>query len=100
MTDFQVDRIVKLVGTDYDRRRKLSCSDVTRIKRLYKSGHSISDLMEEYNVSYATIRCHVDPEYKSYHNMRRNDYAPSAQDYVAQRVSRVAHKRSILEGKV
>lgn len=100
MTDFELDRIVKIQGTDYDRRRKLSTSDVTYIRKAYKEGKHIIDLANHYNVSYGTILYHINPVHKKNINMNRKHYAQSLFDAAAQRKSRVAYKRLILAGKV
>ena len=100
MTDFELDRIVRLEGTDYDRRRKLTTSDVTRIKKAYKEGSYIIDLANEYNVSYGTILYHVSPFHKNKINKNRKKYAQSFFDHNAQRKSRVAHKRAIVAGLI
>ena len=98
MTDFEVDRTIKLEGTNYDRRRKLTVQDVAKIKRAYCRGASIFSLAKSYNVSYIAIKYHVNEEFKKSLNKRRNDYAHSYQDQIAARNDRVAYKRSIVLG--
>ena len=100
MTDFEIDKVVKIEGTDYDRRRKLSTKDVAKIQRDYKKGKSITQLSLKYNVAYGTIHYHVDKVFKENIKKKRNRYAASAQNPVAQRISRVAHKRAILAGNI
>ena len=100
MTDFELDRIVKLQGTDYDRRRKLSTSDVTQIKKAYKSGIQLIDLANAYDVSYGTILYHVNKNFKKKLNLSRKNYGQAPQDQLAQRKSRIALKRAILEGAI
>ena len=100
MTDFQIDRIVKLEGTDFDRRRKLTSKDVDHIKREYKKGKSITQLAEMYNVHYNTIHYHVDKVFRENCKKVRKNFAPSVVDATAQRISRVAHKRAILAGRI
>lgn len=100
MSDTKVDHTVKLEGTNYDHRRRLTLEDVSAINTEYFHGASISSLANKYNVSYITIQYHVDPQLKKEHNKKRNMYRPSIQDSVAQRVSRIARKRAILEGRV
>ena len=96
MTDFEVDRYIKLEGTNYDRRRKLTTQDVSKIKRDYEKGTSISKLATTYGVSYITIKYHVDPDFKQELNERRNGYAHSDYDWIAAREDRIAYKRSIV----
>ena len=100
MTDFEIDKMIKIAGTDYDRRRKLSTKDIAHIRRAYKNGTSINDLALYYDVAYGTIRYHVDSLYRDIHNKVRNLNAKSIVDATAQRRSRVAYKRSILANNV
>ena len=96
MTDFEVDRNIKLEGTNYDRRRKLTVQDVAKIRRDYCKGVSICALAKAHNVSYITIKYHVDDEFRERFNKERNQYAHSYQDQYAARIERVAYKRSIV----
>lgn len=100
MTDLELDRMVKIAGTDYDRRRKLSTKDVSCIRKAYAAGTSIFTLARRYNVCYNTIKYHVDPAHKETSNKKRLTFAPSFLDSTAQRKSRVAHKRAILANKI
>lgn len=96
MTDIEVDRIVKIHGTDYDRRRKLSVKDVAAIKREYKRGKSISYLANKYHVSYPAIKYHVAENYKETHNNYRKNFKFAECDQRALLKSRVALKRRLM----
>ena len=101
MRDYEIDKLVRLEGTNYDRRRKLSVQDVTKIRNAYYTGRlSISQLATIYNVTYLTIKYHVDSQFKKDINERRNCYAPSDADPVAQRANRIQYKKSILESRI
>ena len=100
MTDFQIDKLIKLEGTDYDRRRKLTTNDVAAIKRAHKQGYSISSLAKKYHVSYPTIKYHVDSDFKKYMIEERVKHGFYCCDASKQRVSRIAYKRAILAGKI
>lgn len=100
MTNNELDRIIKLEGTDYDRRRKLTNQQIAKIRRAKSNGASIADLASAYRVSYNTIKYHVDPEFKKEFNCKRLSYRFAPYDYVAQKESRVAYKRAIFEGTI
>lgn len=62
---------IKLEGTPLDRRRKLSDENIKTIKRLYDRGDcSIPELAEKFDVSYSTIKHHVDSQAKELDNER------------------------------
>lgn len=100
MTDYIIDRIVRLEGTDYDRRRKLSTQDVVKIRKAYVAGYSITKLASMFGVSYLTIKYHIDEDFKTDIKKRRACYAPSAYDATAQRRDRIAYKKSILKSEI
>ena len=100
MTDFMVDKVVKLEGTDYDRRRKLTNKDIAAIKRAHKKGYSIPALAKKYGVSYVTIRYHLDSNFKQHIIEERVKHGFYCCDAAKQRASRIAYKRAILSGKI
>lgn len=100
MTNYALDRIVKLEGTDYDRRRKLKNCQIATIRRARSNGASIAALASAYKVSYNTIKYHVDAGFKKELNDSRSLYKFAPYDYVAQQESRLAYKKAILEGLV
>jgi hypothetical protein len=100
MTDHEVDKLIKIQGTDYDRRRKLKTKDITCIQRCYKRGVSLVDLARKYKVSPGTIKYHVDAKFKIAQNNTRASFGYAPFDETAQRNSRVAYKRSILNNNM
>lgn len=65
LTDYEVDKKVRLVHTQYDRKRKLSDRNVETIKRnLMKGKKTIAQLAKKYKVTEHTIRYNIDPEYR------------------------------------
>ena len=94
MTNSAVNSLIKLQGTDYDRRRKLTLSDIRDIKKKYDNGHSIASLAKEYKVVNNTIHYHVDEEYKKMHNKRRNESTRSKYTYDGVK-SRLEYKKQL-----
>ena len=100
MTDANIDRIVRLENTNYDRRRKLKIEDVRRIRALHTQGYSIPKLAKMYNVTYPTIKYHLDSNFKAEAIKNRKFYAFSEVDFNAYRADRIAYKKKILDGLV
>lgn len=93
-----LDKKVKLVGTDYDRRRTLTNKDIYNIKRMYKKGKgkSIYYIANKYGVSYNTIKYHLSEEYKKQQNKRRKDYVRSSYPTPEIIAERVEYKRNLI----
>lgn len=100
MTDMQIDRYVKLEGTNHDPRRKLTVEDVRFMKKGYREGTSVAQLATEYGVCPATVMYHVIPGYKKKHNEYRKNFKVQSCDQVALFKSRVELKKKILAGAV
>lgn len=100
MTDFMIDKIVKLEGTDYDRRRKLTNKDIAAIKRAHRQGYSILSLAKKYGVSYGTIKYHLDSNFKQKIIEERSKNRYGYYDAAKQRASRIAYKRAIITGNI
>ena len=100
MKDYKVDRMIKLAGTDYDNRRKLTNAQIASMKRARAAGASIASIAACHKVSYGTAYYHVNEEFKVEHNKNRSKYRASTCDSMKQFHSRVARKRDILEGRI
>lgn len=74
LNDVALNKAVKIKGTDFDRRRKLSVKDVEKIKRKYNKGVTQKDLADEFGVSIPTIRYHVNSRFKFDINYMRSFY--------------------------
>lgn len=98
MTDGVLDKKVKIQGTEYDRKRKISKATVTKMKRMAKK-KSISEIAREFGISYTGVRYNIDPEFKAWHNANR-DGKHTGKDHVT-KTNRVAYKRGLVAaGKV
>ena len=100
MSDAKFDKAIRIQGTDYDRRRKLTTDDIIKIQRAYAQGHSATELASRYNVTIPTIMYHVDPQHKKQVNSRRSKFAYAPFDSTEQLKSRVKHKKAILAGAI
>lgn len=70
----EINKKILVVGTNYDRRRKLTNKDINGIRKMYKKRRAISDIALRYGVSCTTIKYHLFENYKTELNLRRKDY--------------------------
>ena len=61
-TDEEIDKKVHIQSTQYDRKRKLSDSDLFDITSRVMNGESFKTLANIYGVDVRTIRYNLDPE--------------------------------------
>lgn len=64
-TDEEIDKKVHIQSTQYDRKRKLSDSDLFDITSRVMNGESFKTLANTYGVDVRTIRYNIDPEYRT-----------------------------------
>lgn len=94
-----VDQVVRIQGTNWDRRRKLTNKMISNIQKSYNSGRTIPELADKYGVSTTTIRYWVDPEYRSWKNAERNKYAHNTKQDMIDRVERGSYKMLLVMTK-
>lgn len=99
LKDSEIDNLIKIQGTDFDRRRKLSNKDIATIRKLYIKGNSISYLASKYGVTYPTIVYHISDENKFRMNMQRSQYPNSSNDTIETRNERVNYKRKLVASR-
>ena len=94
MSDSMLDKTVKIANTKFDRRRKLSDSQINRIINKYIHGETVVTLAREYGISNSAVKYHVDENYKNYKNSLRKYYKNNSRD---NREDRVAYKRRLVK---
>lgn len=99
MKDYIIDKLIKVAGTNHDRRRKLTDSQIRNIQKEYSCGKSICELAKKYDVAPNTIHYHVDEEFKTFHNERRK-YSVSSSYNKKTVASRIAHKKYLLSALI
>ena len=101
LDDYSIDKIVKIKGTQFDRRIKLDKDKVKLINKLYKSGYSIAELSRLFDVCYATIKYHVDSNEKERVSMSYYYYGYSSRysskELKEKALERGRYKRSLLQ---
>lgn len=99
LTDDALDATVKIQGTKYDRKRKVSDSSIKKMNNMLKKGSTVSQIAAKLGLNYHTVRYNVDPVWRKQYNATRNG-AHTGKDHVTDR-DRVAYKRSLVAaGKV
>ena len=68
LSDTALDKAVKIQGTNFDRKRKVTKQMQYRMKQMVDSGKSITYIAEHFDVTPQTVRYNTDPEYKSWRN--------------------------------
>ncbi len=100
-TDVEIERGIKIGGTEYDRRRALTDDEQDYAVYLYNiKGYTLSRIAQIMNMSTPGILYIVDPEYKErkrqYNKTRTATYQDS--DTVMEcRKERIKYKRDLLE---
>lgn len=72
MTDRELDKVIKIQGTRFDRKRKISNYTLYRMRTMFEKGISVADIARKLGLNYTTVRYNVDPEYKKEFNRKRN----------------------------
>ena len=99
LTDEKLDKVVKIQGTPYDRKRKLSESDIRKMNKMAKSGKSLCEIASKFGVNWTTVRYNTDPIWRQSYNATRSG-AHTGKDKISVK-NRVAYKRSLVAtGKV
>ena len=75
MSSTAIDSAVKIQGTNYDRKRKVTKSMKHRMEQMYTSGKSYSYIAEYFGVTPYTVRYNLDEDFRYERNKKRNDYA-------------------------
>ena len=83
---------LRIAGTDFDRRRKLSNSDKEEIKRLFNCGISGKAIAEKFGISYKNIYRYKDNNYEKYLKSQTK-YQKTYNESLD--VDELAHKRSV-----
>jgi len=94
LSDAKFDRAVKIQGTNYDRKRKVTKSMQRRMIQMVNAGKSINAIAKHFSVSPFTVKYNTDPEWKAFYNANRSGEHYGAASDVE---DRIAYKRDLLE---
>lgn len=97
LSDNKLDKMVKIQGTNYDRKRKVTKQMQTRMMQMLKAGKSINSIAEHFSVTPHTVKYNTDVEYKKWWNTSRDGKHYGANNSNA--TERGAYKRSLLKAR-
>lgn len=99
LTDDKLDKVVKIQGTKWDRKCKISESTIKKMSKMAGTGSTAAEIARKLGINYQMVRYHTDPIWRASYNATRN-----GKHYGKDRISvknRVAYKRSLVAaGKV
>ena len=93
-----LDSIVKIQGTQYDRKRKLTERQVAEIIDELNKGIPVEALAQKYSVSEWVIKYNTDPNFRA-HQLKLREKKSKAHTNVMDFEDRVAYKRNLISSK-
>lgn len=99
MTDGELDKAVKIQGTDYDRKRKVTSKVLAKMRKLEAKGKDYAEIAKELGFSNKTVRYNLDEAYREYY---KATYAgPHTGKNRITKNNRIAYKRDLVAlGKI
>ena len=94
-----IDATVKIQGTNYDRKRKVTKSMKYRMEQMFKSGKTYTQIAEHFGVNPQTVRYNIDEEYRAWKLEDRKNYARNWQPDSTTKAERVEYKKELLSKK-
>lgn len=99
LTDNQLDDVIKIQGTKYDRKRKVSDSSIKKMLSLAKKDHTYQEIAKKLGMNPLTVRYNIDPVWKAEYNQKRSG-KHTGRDKITKN-NRIAYKRTLVAaGKV
>jgi hypothetical protein len=99
MTDGELDKAVKIQGTPYDRKRKVSKDTLKKMLSMAKKNKTYQEIARKLGMNSTTVRYNIDPVWRAAYNAKR-DGKHTGKDKVTI-LDRIAYKRTLVaEGKV
>lgn len=95
--DMEIDSMVKIQGTNFDRKRKYKIEFFADMKSEFERGFDINDIAKRYNMNPITVRYNVDSQFRALYNARRakGTHPIGSMDFE----NRVAYKRELIKTK-
>ena len=99
-SDYVIDKAVKIAGTNYDSRRKVTKSMKRRMIQMYEAGKSIYSISDHFNVSYDSVKRAVNSMYNESEKARKREVNRRHNYYVGYNPTRLSdranYKRQLL----
>ena len=98
LDDITLDQKVKIQGTQFDRKRKLTDKDINKMRKLIGKGYTLDNLSLIYNVDVRTIKYNLDPDYKAHiQSYQAENYGKHTGIDTYNFENRVAYKRLLIK---
>lgn len=99
LNDNKVDQIVKIQGTDYDRKRRVTSKILTKMRKLAQQNKTYAEIATQLGFSSRTVRYNLDEEWRKMYNLTRSG-AHTGKDKIT-KSNRISYKRELVaSGKV
>ena len=99
MMDGALDKAVKIQGTQYDRKRKVSKAQLKTLEKLNRQGKPIAEIARKTGLYYTTVKYNVDPVYREEHKAKCSGKHTGKNKVSVS--NRIAYKRQLVSaGKV
>lgn len=67
LTDKELDKKIKLKGTEHDRKRKVTDKMAKEIAKKFRKGYSVQELVDQYGFCRHTILYWANPDYREHY---------------------------------
>ena len=94
LPDTQLNQTVLIQGTKFDRKRKVSEKTDAKMKKLYASGMTVSEIARLLDLNYGTVKYHVDEEYNRLCRSKGNPHTGKTRISVQDRIE---YKRKLVK---
>lgn len=94
MVDNELDKAVKIQGTDFDRKRKVTSEMKKSMMRMQKKGKTYREIAERFDVDHRTVRYNLDPYYREY--CKASAIGTHTGKTRMSKTNRVAYKRELV----
>lgn len=99
LTDDKLDEVVKIQGTQWDRKRKVTPDLAKQMSKMIKKGKKVSEIAEKFNLSDCAVRYNTDPIWRA-NFIASKSGKHTGKDHITVK-NRVAYKRSLVaQGKL
>lgn len=102
LSDIELNKVVKIKGTKFDRRQKYTDKQIKKMQKLYKKGYSISDICLKLGCTYNTAKCYCVPGFREKLNKGRDGKVYNRQITFRDRAEykRQLIKKNLIKGEV
>lgn len=73
LSDSAIDKAVRIQGTNYDRRRKVTKQMQFRMMQMLNAGKSVNTIAEHFSVTPHTVKYNTDESYNSWYKKNRTN---------------------------